>query len=239
MGVPQAPPFIYNNVMKIIHFDEIDSTNSYLIREVDKLDNMTLVETNYQTNGKGREERIWLANKNENVMFSILIKDKELIDKYPALSMLSALLVRNFLESKGVKDCMVKWPNDVYADGKKICGMLLQGQIPNYLVIGIGINVNQKEFLGKYRSVPTSLALETRKIVDLEAFKKDLYKYIEEKLDQFKKGLYEPINEIRKYNYLKDKVIEQGKVLDINDDYSLKVESSNGIISLSSGEANI
>lgn len=239
MGVPQAPPFIYNNVMKIIHFDEIDSTNSYLIREADELDNMTLVETNYQTNGKGREERIWLANKNENAMFSILIKDKELIAKYPALSMLSALLVRNFLEIKGVKNATVKWPNDVYADGKKICGMLLQGQIPNYLVIGIGINVNQREFLGKYRTVPTSISLETRKIVDLEAFKKDLYKYIEEKFDQFKKGLYDPLNEIRKYNYLKDKIIEQGKVLDINPDYSLKVETPEGIINITSGEVNM
>ena len=225
--------------MKIIHFDEIDSTNTYLINNQEKLDNFTIVETDFQTSGRGREDRVWLANKNENVMFSILIKDKELMDKYAGLSMLSGLLVRNFLETKGVRNALVKWPNDVYADEKKICGILLQGQLPNYLVIGIGINVNQKEFLGKYRKTPTSVYLETRKYSDLKAFKEELFKYIEEKLNEFKTGLYKPINEIRKYNYLLDKETELGKVVDINDDYSLKVKTKEGVIDINSGEINL
>lgn len=225
--------------MKIIHFDEIDSTNTYLINNHDNLSDLTICEADYQSQGKGREDRTWLANKNENVMFSILIKDKELLEQYNALSMLIALLVRNYLSSLEIDNVSIKWPNDVYVNDKKICGILLQGQLPNYLVIGVGINVNQTIFDGEYRTSPTSVALETNQIMDLKAFKKGLYIFIDEKLDLFKKGLYEPLNEIRKYNYLKGKVTKQGEILDINDDYSLKVKTSCGVVDINSGEINI
>ena len=226
--------------MKIIHFDEIDSTNAYLIREHKELEDMTLVETDFQSQGKGRQDRTWLANKNENVMFSILIKDKDLIRNYAGLSVVTALLVRNYLESYEIDGVTVKWPNDVYINGKKVCGILLQGQLPNFLIIGIGINVNQKEFLGDYRRTPTSLYLETKRIIDLKTFKKGLYIYLDEHLDLFKKGLYNPINDIRRYNYLKGRETNMGTVLDINDDYSLKVENLDGEIeNISSGEIKI
>lgn len=226
--------------MKIIHFDEIDSTNAYLIREHKELEDMTLVETDFQFQGKGRQDRTWLANKNENVMFSILIKDKDLIRNYAGLSVVTALLVRNYLESYEIDGVTVKWPNDVYINGKKVCGILLQGQLPNFLIIGIGINVNQKDFLGEYRRTPTSLYLETKRIIDLKTFKKGLYIYLDEHLDLFKKGLYNPINDIRRYNYLKGRETNMGIVLDINDDYSLKVENLDGEIeNISSGEIKI
>ena len=155
------------------------------------------------------------------------------------LMLLTALLVRNYLSSYIVNGVTVKWPNDVYVNDKKICGILLQGQYPDYLVIGIGINVNQKEFNGEYRTTPTSLFLETNQINDLDRFKRGLYIYIDEHLDLFKKGLYNPINEIRQYNYLKGKETDLGKVVDINDNYSLKVETEDGFENIISGEVNI
>lgn len=222
-----------------IHFQEIDSTSSYIIREVDNLEDLTIVSCDFQSKGKGREDRVWLANKNENVMFSILIKDKTLVNRYNALSMLSALIVRNYMEAIGVNNGMIKWPNDVYINDKKVCGILLQGQLPNYLVIGIGINVNQYSFIGNYRISPTSLYLESGINYDLEAFREGLFKYLLNELDKFKKGIYEPINEIRKYNYLINKDIKEGRVVDINPDYSLKVASEEGFISISSGEIDL
>ena len=222
--------------MKIIHFNEIDSTNAYLIREHASLDNMTICEADFQSAGKGREDRVWLSKRYANVMFSILIKDKELIDKYAALSVITGLLVRNYIASYEIDNVTVKWPNDVYVNDKKICGILLQGQIPNYLVIGVGINVNQTEFDGDYRKTPTSVLLETNRIIDIRRFKKGLYIYIDEQLDLFKRGLYDPLNEIRKYNYLKGKETDLGKVVDINFDYSLKVETKDGIKDISTGE---
>ena len=226
--------------MKIIHLNQIDSTNAYLIRENTEYDDMTFVETDYQTNGKGRENRTWLAQRGENSMFSILIKDKQLVEDYAALSILAALLVRNYLSSYVMDKVTIKWPNDVYVGDKKICGILLQGKIPAYLVIGIGINVNQKEFNGEYRRTPTSLSLETKRNIDLKTFKKGLYIYLDEHLDLFKRGLYNPINDIRRYNYLKGRDTNMGTVLDINDDYSLKVENLDGeIVNISSGEIKL
>ena len=226
--------------MKIIHFNQIHSTNAYLIRENTEYDDMTFVETDYQTNGKGRENRTWIAQRGENSMFSILIKDKQLVEDYAALSILAALLVRNYLSSYVMDKVTIKWPNDVYVGDRKICGILLQGKIPVYLVIGIGINVNQKEFNGEYRRTPTSLSFETKRNIDLKTFKKGLYIYLDEHLDLFKRGLYNPINDIRRYNYLKGRDTNMGTVLDINDDYSLKVENLDGeIVNISSGEIKL
>ena len=146
--------------MKIIHFDEIDSTNTYLINNHDNLSDLTICEADYQSQGKGREDRTWLANKNENVMFSILIKDKDLLEQYNALSMLIALLVRNYLSSLEIDNVSIKWPNDVYVNGKKIAGILLEGNVPNYVVVGVGLNLNQNEFDNDLRHPATSFKLE-------------------------------------------------------------------------------
>ena len=152
---------------KVIHFNEIDSTSKYIKREVNNLDNFTIVSASFQSAGKGRNDRKWISPINENAMFSILIKDIDIINRFSELSLLSCLIIRNYLESIGVKNALVKWPNDVYINDKKVCGILLEGQIPNYIVIGIGLNVNQTVFDGEYRIAPTSVALETNQKYDL------------------------------------------------------------------------
>lgn len=232
--------------MKIIHLDVINSTNEYLTKNVNTFNDMTFVSTSYQTQGKGREERLWLSNKDENLLFSFLIKEETLIGKYKSISLLISVCVAKALEHFGLKGIYIKWPNDVYVNDKKICGILLSGQLPNYLIVGVGININQKDFLGDYRTTPTSYLLETAKKLDINVLKKYLYELISSELDKLKNGSSAYYDYVSNHDYLKNKtrsvVLEEKEqmvnVIKIDTDNSLVVEKDNKIYHLVSGEVN-
>lgn len=215
------------------HFDEIDSTNTFLLENYKFYGNMTFVDASYQSKGKGRMDRVWESKKNDSLMFSILIKDKELLQKAPLLSLLAGSSVLNCLEQENVSNASIKWPNDVYVNGKKICGILLEsvsvGSEIKALVIGIGLNVNQEEFPDNLRRDPTSMKKELGHEVDIKALRKTLYSIIKNELKEFKANNSKYLEVIRDHNYLKDMdclCVYEGEekqihVTDIADDGSL------------------
>ena len=214
--------------MKELFYETIDSTNTYLKQNYENLDNFTFVRADLQTSGRGRSSRKWLSKKGDNLLFSLLIKDKELINKFKALSINSAYLVLKILEDYGLKNLSLKWPNDIYVNGNKICGILLESvskQEIECLIIGIGLNVNQKEFDGDYLIKPTSMINELNKEIDLIELKNKIFNSL---LNNLNKDYY---TEIIKYDYLKNKTVnvvihnenKTVKVLGINKDYSLKI----------------
>ena len=232
--------------MKTIEFDSIDSTNTYLKENYEKLDDLTFVSALLQTAGRGRNNRRWLAEKGSSLMFSLLLKDHFYLDNYRCLSVLAAYNVVKVLEKYQVRDLMIKWPNDVYAGGKKICGILLEAVSRNQLeclIIGTGINVLQESFEGDYLHMPTSLFLETGRKVDLEQFKKEVYESFINSLNRLKEG-HDFHQEIVQYDYLKGKEVyacvkgvnRAVKVMGINHDYSLKISFENVETDIDSGE---
>ncbi|MBO7677097.1 MAG: biotin--[acetyl-CoA-carboxylase] ligase [Erysipelotrichaceae bacterium] len=100
--------------MKELFFESIDSTNTYLKKHYEELEDFCFVRTDLQTAGRGRNGRSWSAAKGENLLFSLLIKDEKLIDKFRSLSVISAYLVLKTLQDYGLKNLGIKWPNDVY-----------------------------------------------------------------------------------------------------------------------------
>ena len=111
--------------MREIYFESIDSTNTYLKQHYEELEDMCFVRTDYQSAGRGRKSRTWLAEKGESLLFSVLLKDEEVLKRYRELSVLSAYSVLEVLEGYGIGDLMIKWPNDVLVKERKICGILL------------------------------------------------------------------------------------------------------------------
>ncbi|MCQ2800271.1 MAG: biotin--[acetyl-CoA-carboxylase] ligase [Bacilli bacterium] len=187
------------------HFDEINSTNTFLKENYAFYPNLTFVDASFQKEGKGRLGRKWDGTKGEALTFSILIKDKKLLSKAPLLSLLSGYVVMNYLESMGLKDVMIKWPNDVYVGGKKICGILLESVVKKdvkALVIGIGINVNQTSFEEDFRRTPTSMKLETNKDYEIKEIRKALYPLIKEELKKFVNGSSSYLEGINSHNFL-------------------------------------
>ena len=229
--------------MNSIHFETIDSTNTYLKQNYKNLDNFTFVSADFQSAGRGRNNRNWKSEKGENLLFSLLIKDESLIKEFKSLSVISALSV---IEAISLNDLSIKWPNDIYYKDNKLVGILLEAVSSDKLdclIIGIGINVNQKEFIGDYKRQPISLYRILNKEVDINSLKEKVYTRIEHNFNLVKDN-YDFYDLITKLDYLKDKEvcaeinnkISDIKVLGINKDYSLKVQTDNDILDLESGE---
>lgn len=229
--------------MKTIHFKTIDSTNTYLKQNYEKFDNFTFVSADFQSQGRGRNNRNWKSEKGENLLFSLLIKDKALINNYACLSILSAFSI---IKELNIDDLSIKWPNDIYYKDNKLCGILLEAvskEEIECLVIGVGLNVNQDNFMGDYKKTPTSLLQITNQRYDISLLKDNIYKRLVNDFMILKQG-YDFYKDIIKYDYLKDKEVyaeinnelKKIKVVGIDKDYSLKVLDDNLLINLSSGE---
>ena len=232
---------------KEIYFSEIDSTNKYLKIHENSLENFTFVRSDYQTLGKGRNERIWNSNKGDNLLFPLLIKDAHLVSKGGLLSLIASISIAQFLEQQNLKDIWVKWPNDVYVGDKKICGILLEGQVPNYVIIGIGLNVNQIDFIGEYRTTPTSIKKELGKNINIGSIKDEIYSLLINNLNNLETGFNGYLNYFNNHNYLNNKEVSfikdnmklVGKVIGIDENYNLIIESNNQKYRISSGEITI
>ena len=228
-----------------LHFDEIDSTNNYLKNSYQLLDNFTFVSADYQSKGKGRNDRVWESLKDLNLMFSILIKDPKLLNESKALSLMTAVEIAKLLESYQINNVSIKWPNDVLVNDKKICGILLEGQLPNYLVIGVGLNVNQKEFPSNLRRPATSISNELNKDLDLEVIKETLFPSIINNFNKLNKDEY--LSYFKQHNYLLNKRVKVninqqlfiGEVVGIDDDFNIQILSHDLLLHVDSGELEI
>ena len=233
------------NIKKQFHFKELDSTSSFLKRNYNKLSNLTFVSADFQTDGHGRMGRSWESTSSNNLMFSFLIKDKEIIDKFDSLSLSTAVAVYKTLDKYNLTNISIKWPNDVYVNDKKISGILLESISKSNdiicLVIGIGVNLNQESF---NTLTATSYYLESSNKININLFKKSLYKNIKQMIKDLKNNDSSYLDIIREHNYLKNKEVyadinnkkELVTVLDINSDNTIKIKLNDTIFNLRSGE---
>ena len=140
----------------VIELDVVDSTNNYIKQNLDKLDNYTLVTAKHQTRGKGRITRSWYDDRN-SLTSSMLIKDVNGDPKH--LSLIASYAVFKALKELDL-DVKIKWPNDIFLNDKKLCGILIETVITDKIdaVIGFGINTNTKAFPASI--IATSIYLE-------------------------------------------------------------------------------
>jgi BirA family biotin operon repressor/biotin-[acetyl-CoA-carboxylase] ligase len=183
-----------------------------------------------------------MATKGESILFSLLIKDRKIIENYAKLSLLSGNIVFRLL-SKYTDKLSIKWPNDVYVDGKKVCGILtemsLAGSEIDYVIVGTGVNVNQYSFDEEIQKTATSIALEVGRVVDrkelqdavLETFAINYEKFLQTKdmqllLDAYNAVLINKGKEIRvldpagEYSGVSGGINEKGELLVTRDDGS-------------------
>lgn len=134
---------------EIIHIDETDSTNRWLKEHGDGSRNL-VVWADYQTAGRGCGTNSWESERRKNLTFSLLIHPTDMpATKQFHVSMSMSLAICDVL-GKQVGDLSIKWPNDIYWRDGKIAGMLiehtLKGSVIKDSIIGVGLNVNQREF---------------------------------------------------------------------------------------------
>ncbi len=136
---------------KIILFEEIDSTNTYCMANSDNLEDGTVVITKHQIRGKGRFGREWISSKDKDITMSILLKPNKSLEnifKITASASLAVLYAVRDFDLDTPEKFGIKWPNDIYYESKKLCGILSEvkleysSRITEAVVIGIGLNVN-------------------------------------------------------------------------------------------------
>lgn len=176
--------------MKIIRFDEIDSTNSFLhgYHEGDDVETVVAV-AEYQTAGRGQGTNHWESERGKNLTMSVRVAPKGVksTEQY-VLSMCMALAVKDALleYSEGMT---VKWPNDIYWNDKKISGTLIEttlvGSDVKTCIFGTGININQTEFLS---DAPNPVSI--KQIVGHEVDREELLKKVMRNLEKYLKIVY-------------------------------------------------
>ncbi len=151
---------------RYIWLDKIDSTNSFCMRKATEGEPEGLaVAAFYQENGRGQRGNSWESQDGMNLTFSLLLRPTFLkVEEQFALSKVVALSVCHWISLNGAK-AKIKWPNDIYIDDNKVCGILIEnsfsGLTLDVSVVGIGLNLNQTVFPEELPN-PTSMKLITR-----------------------------------------------------------------------------
>lgn len=159
--------------MDIVRFKITDSTNIQAKSWGEKgVSQDTLFIADKQTVGAGRRGRSWESPEGENIYMSLLLKPEIEPAKAPMLTLVMAVAVAEGIKKVCNAEAQIKWPNDIIFNKKKVCGilteMVLDGKAIKYVVIGVGINVNQKVFVSELKDKATSLSLEASKDFDRE-----------------------------------------------------------------------
>ncbi|MCR2820217.1 biotin--[acetyl-CoA-carboxylase] ligase [Lederbergia panacisoli] len=153
---------------KIYYFDCVESTQIIAHKAArEGAPEGTIVIAGEQTAGKGRMTRPWHSSKQKGIWMSMIIRPKLPPEKAPQFTLISAIACVRAIEEITGLEPHIKWPNDILYKGKKLTGILteLQGEADkvNFLVIGIGMNVNQRteDFPENVKEIATSLEIET------------------------------------------------------------------------------
>ena len=227
----------------IIHFNELDSTNSYAKKIADSLEGEGhVIITEKQLNGRGRMGRQWVSQNNNGIWMSVILKPKVSIFEVSKITQVAAAAVSLALTNLGVHT-QIKWPNDLIINDKKVCGILTEMNseinVINHVVVGIGINVNNDEddFSDEIKNIATSIKIETSKKLKRNVLLAEILNnfenlYLElnnnnfsKSLDICKKNSYVIGKEI---NLIKNQEVKEAKAIDINNDGELVVKYANG-----------
>lgn len=239
-----------------IHYMTIDSTN----KEAKKFATNgciegTVIISEEQTLGRGRLGRAWSSPKSKGIWFSAVLRPEIPTMMAPRVTLIGAAAVYSALMELGIES-KIKWPNDIILNNKKVCGILteMSGEMDklNYIVMGIGVNVNidDCDFPPELKDIATSLKIERGKSVCRKELLCKLLKNLEFFYEKFKAtGNLEEVIKICKDNSIlmgRDvKIISCGKerigkVIDIKEDGELVVKFDDGNIEVVvSGEVSV
>lgn len=215
----------------------------------------SVVAADCQSGGRGRMGRSWVSPPGVNLYFSLILRPAVPSVRVPQLTLLVAAAIHQALcRHSSDLIAMIKWPNDILADGKKLCGVLCEMQsepdCTHFVVVGIGINVNQSEFPPDLQQSATSLFLESGQLFSRPELLASVLNHFEPLYDAWlledDLGFILPYLEEHALLQSKEVTIDQlkrsvcGTVRGISRFGELKLESAEGeTILVSSGEAHL
>lgn len=236
----------------IILLDETDSTNNYAKEIASSVPDGTVIIADTQTAGKGRLGRNFVSPKGKGLYMSVLIRPDFDIKTASMITTSTACAIATSIENLCDSNVNIKWVNDLYMNGRKICGILTEASLGmemkslDYAVIGIGINVYSAEFNRELRVSATSIEDETGCKIDRNRLCAEILNNLEKYLSEISTRNY--IQEYKRREILTGNTITaniDGNTIvafaeGIDDNANLIVKLPDGNIRhLSSGEANL
>ena len=174
----------------LFYYEEVDSTNTSMMKlgEAGAVHG-TVVVADQQNKGKGRRGRSWVSPPGTNIYMSLLLRPEFEAVKAPMLTLLMAYSVAEALMELEQVDAKIKWPNDIVLNKKKICGMLtemmMKEQEIDYVIIGVGINVNGESVPQELKESATTLRMETGRELSRAALLARVMEKFEKNYEQF------------------------------------------------------
>ena len=238
-----------------IYFEELDSTNRYL-KELAVKDARpgTVIIANRQSAGRGRLGRKFFSPGEKGIYMSILLRPDIPLERAVLITSMAAVAVARAVERVSGIEAKIKWVNDIFLNGKKVCGILTEAGIDaesgkfSYAVLGIGVNVGEMEFPEELRDIATSVSNECGFVISKEKLINEILLELERWYVTLSDGDF--LEESRKRSILLGKEIfvldetAQGgsypaKAVDINELGNLIIERNGERVVLNSGEVSI
>jgi BirA family biotin operon repressor/biotin-[acetyl-CoA-carboxylase] ligase len=152
-------------VPELLRFDSLPSTNLEAARRAGEgAPEGLCVVAREQTTGRGRLQRHWVSPKDAGLYFSIVLRPRFEQSAWSLLTLMAAVAVNDALREACALETDIKWPNDILANRKKLCGILgetVETSLGRAVVVGIGINLTKNSFSEELELVATSVETAT------------------------------------------------------------------------------
>lgn len=236
-----------NFIGRQIHYQESVESTQRIAHKLasEEAPEGTVVIAEEQTSGRGRMNRQWHSPKYTGVWMSLIIRPNIPLIKAPQLTLLSAVAIVQAVEEITGLYPQIKWPNDILVNGKKVTGILTELQAEadqiHSIIIGIGINVNQKkdDFPEELRDKASSLLIESGKLISRSTLIRNVFKHFEKLYKLYLDQGFLPIKLLwegcaisigKKIKARTLSAVLVGKALGITDEGVLMLEDGDGTI---------
>lgn len=234
---------------KIIYFESIDSTNTYLKKKYEHYQDFQIISAAHQTEGRGRLGNTWLDDK-KSALFSILLK-RDMDPSFCAqLPLVASVAVHKALSTK-IKNLSIKWPNDIMVENKKLAGILTESIINDgkvlAVIVGFGINIEKMEISNPLEQQATSIWNETKTNYSVSSIIKEVAEKFDDELKDINNGSKNYISYYKNHlsilgksiTFIQNDITYKAMVKDISSEGNLLVETPHKKMSLSSGEVHL
>lgn len=238
---------------RVLVFEKTDSTNNLAARMGrEGAAEGLAVFAEEQTAGRGRLGRRWESDARMGLWFSLLLRPRFSLPLWTRLTTWAAVAIAEAIEQETNRRTMIKWPNDIYVDGKKVVGILIESHFDNsgenFAVLGIGVNVNHTQFPLELQSRAASLRMACGHPLDRMQIAAAILRKLDQWYPTLEDGFHQVVTDARERSFLNGKWIQvisgknvtEGMVTGIDSEGCLLLRLHNGDeTTISSGEATI